>query len=70
MCYMCIKCILLYSQVKCEQYWPDNVNSQVSYGSIEVTMVECVQLADFTIRTFNIFKVHTICTLRFIHIKI
>ena len=33
------------------------MNSSESYGGIDVTLVECVPLADFTIRTFNIVKV-------------
>lgn len=44
------------SQVKCETYWPIEMNLPSSYGGIEVTLVETVKLADFTIRSFSILK--------------
>ena len=46
-------------KVKCETYWPIEMNLPTSYGGIEVTLVETVELADFTIRSFSILKVRS-----------
>ena len=43
-------------KVKCHKYWPGEGNSE-SYGEIEVTHEEEVELTEYTIRTFSLVKV-------------
>lgn len=42
-------------QVKCDQYWP--VRGTETYGLIQVTLVDTVELATYTMRTFALHKV-------------
>lgn len=42
-------------QVKCDQYWPGRGTD--TYGMIQVTMLDTVELATYTIRTFALYKV-------------
>ncbi len=42
-------------QHKCEQYWPDHGSKQ--YGDIRIELRDIEQLADFTVRKFEITKV-------------
>ena len=44
-------------KTKCEVYWPREVGCSVVYGSIEVTLTDFTQLADYTIRSLTINKV-------------
>ena len=45
-------------QVKCDQYWP--VRGTETYGMIQVTMLDTVELATYSVRTFALYKVgHT-----------
>ena len=42
-------------QVKCDQYWP--TRGSESYGFVQVTFVDVVELATYTIRTFQLVMV-------------
>ena len=42
-------------QVKCDQYWP--TRSTENYGVMHVTLVDVVELATYTIRTFLLTRV-------------
>lgn len=42
-------------QVKCDQYWP--TRGSESYGFVHVTFVDVVELATYTIRTFQLVMV-------------
>jgi len=43
------------TQVKCDQYWP--TRGSESYGFVHVTFVDVVELATYTIRTFQLVMV-------------
>lgn len=45
------------SQVKCDQYWP--VRGTETYGMIQVTLLDTVELATYSVRTFALYKVKT-----------
>ena len=47
------------SQIKCHQYWP-SYGSMV-YGNLQVTLREVENLADYSIRTFQVAQV-SYCT--------
>jgi len=42
-------------QIKCDQYWP-NRGSEV-YGVMHVTLLDVIELATYTIRTFQLTRV-------------
>ncbi|XP_071984678.1 receptor-type tyrosine-protein phosphatase F isoform X11 [Engystomops pustulosus] len=42
------------SRVKCDQYWPSRGTE--TYGMIQVTLVDTVELATYTVRTFALYK--------------
>ena len=42
-------------QVKCDQYWPSRGTE--TYGMIQVTMLDTVELATYSVRTFTLYKV-------------
>ncbi|XP_038572796.1 protein tyrosine phosphatase receptor type Fa isoform X1 [Micropterus salmoides] len=42
------------SRVKCDQYWPSRGTE--TYGMIQVTMLDTVELATYTVRTFALYK--------------
>nr|XP_029132824.1 receptor-type tyrosine-protein phosphatase F-like isoform X2 [Labrus bergylta] len=42
------------SRVKCEQYWPNR--GTLTCGMIQVTMLDTVELATYTLRTFTLLK--------------
>jgi len=42
-------------QIKCDQYWP-NRGSEV-YGVMHVTLLDVIELATYTIRTFQLDRV-------------
>lgn len=44
-------------QVKCDQYWP--TRGTETYGLIQVTLLDTVELATYCVRTFALFKVRT-----------
>ncbi len=46
---------LLLCQVKCDQYWPSRGTE--TYGMIQVTMLDTVELATYSVRTFALYKV-------------
>lgn len=57
-------CLMWYFsplQVKCDQYWP--TRGTETYGLIQVTLLDTVELATYCVRTFALFKVRSICTL-------
>ncbi len=45
----------VYVQVKCDQYWPSRGTE--TYGMIQVTMLDIVELATYSVRTFILYKV-------------
>lgn len=47
-------------QVKCDQYWPSRGTE--TYGMIQVTMVDTVELATYSVRTFSLHKVSSMKT--------
>ncbi|KAM5148665.1 receptor-type tyrosine-protein phosphatase F isoform 2-T5 [Mantella aurantiaca] len=42
------------SRVKCDQYWPGRGSE--TYGMIQVTLLDTVELATYTVRTFALYK--------------
>lgn len=48
-------------QVKCDQYWPSRGTE--TYGMIQVTMLDTVELAAYSVRTFSLYKVRSIKTI-------
>nr|XP_019936794.1 PREDICTED: receptor-type tyrosine-protein phosphatase F isoform X3 [Paralichthys olivaceus] len=42
------------SRVKCDQYWPSRGTE--TYGMIQVTMLDTVELATYNVRTFALYK--------------
>ncbi|XP_067219436.1 receptor-type tyrosine-protein phosphatase F isoform X5 [Chanodichthys erythropterus] len=40
--------------VKCDQYWP--IRGTETYGMIQVTMLDAVELATYSVRTFALYK--------------
>lgn len=44
-------------QVKCDQYWP--TRGTETYGLIQVTLLDTVELATYCVRTFALFKVRS-----------
>ncbi|ESN95495.1 hypothetical protein HELRODRAFT_102544 [Helobdella robusta] len=40
------------NRIKCDQYWPSRGSEM--YGSLQVTLVDVIELATFTIRTFQL----------------
>jgi len=43
-------------KTKCETYWPRELGTSMMHGHLEVTLVNVIQLADYTIRTFTLRK--------------
>ena len=41
-------------QPKCQQYWPDKVNSSSTYGNVSVTLLQEEVLAEYTIRNLSL----------------
>jgi len=41
--------------MKCDQYWP--VRGTETYGLIHVTLLDVVELATYTVRTFQLARV-------------
>lgn len=62
-------CPLLSSpcQVKCDQYWPSRGTE--TYGMIQVTMLDTVELATYSVRTFALYKVHSSFLFAHIHVS-
>lgn len=54
-------------QVKCDQYWPGRGTD--TYGMIQVTVLDTVELATYTIRTFALYKVNTSARKRKSHLR-
>ena len=44
-------------KTKCEVYWPREVGCSTVHGSVEVTLTDFTQLADYTIRSLTLNKV-------------
>ncbi|XP_074122278.1 receptor-type tyrosine-protein phosphatase F isoform X9 [Sminthopsis crassicaudata] len=42
------------SRVKCDQYWPSRGTE--TYGFVQVTLLDTVELATYTVRTFALYK--------------
>lgn len=47
--------LLILTQIKCDQYWPNRGTE--TYGFIQVTLLDTMELATFCIRTFSLHKV-------------
>jgi len=45
-------------QVKCEQYWPQNLTTESSYDDITVYYASYEEWADYVIRVFEVTKVN------------
>lgn len=45
-------------QVKCDQYWP--ARGTETYGLIQVTLLDTVELATYSVRTFALYKVKVV----------
>lgn len=41
--------------MKCDQYWP--TRGTETYGLIQVTLLDTVELATYSVRTFALYKV-------------
>lgn len=50
-----ISYLLVCFQIKCDQYWPSR--GVEAYGSIHVTALDVIELATYTIRTFQLTRV-------------
>lgn len=49
-------------QIKCDQYWPNRGTE--TYGFIQVTLLDTIELATFCVRTFSLHKVGSgVCSL-------
>ena len=46
--------ILEGSTKKCEHYWPDGRSDQISHGPFNLSLIEQLILADYTIRTIQL----------------
>ena len=44
-------------RIKCHQYWPSEGGE--SYGDIQVTLMQTMELSDFTVRTFTVKKANS-----------
>lgn len=56
-----VPCLMWYFsplQVKCDQYWP--TRGTETYGLIQVTLLDTVELATYCVRTFALFKVRAL----------
>lgn len=49
------RCVCVCLQVKCDQYWPNRGTE--TYGLIQVTLLDTVELATYCVRTFALYKV-------------
>ena len=50
--------MIFHFQIKCDQYWPNQ--SSEKFGNISVVVIETLELAHYTVRTFRLCKVkHT-----------
>ena len=60
-------CVLCFGvpQVKCDQYWPSRGTE--TYGLIQVTLVDTLELATYCVRTFAMFKVMLIYSAKVCH---
>lgn len=55
--------VLLSSrQIKCDQYWPNRGTE--TYGMVQVTLLDTMELATFCVRTFSLHKVNPSAVLR------
>ncbi len=50
--------IIFHLQIKCDQYWPNQ--SSEKFGNITVVVLETMELAHYTVRTFRLYKVNTV----------
>lgn len=49
-------------QIKCDQYWPNRGTE--TYGMVQVTLLDTMELATFCVRTFSLHKVNPFSVLR------
>ena len=50
--------MLLFFQLKCEQYWPSDTGLQ--YKDIVVKVISVNELTDYTVRIFEVYKVEEV----------
>ena len=50
--------VLLFFQLKCEQYWP--LDTGLQYKDIVVKVISVNELTDYTVRIFEIYKVREV----------
>ena len=50
--------------MKCYKYWPENKNESTNYGNITVTVTNCEEWADYTVRTLRYSKVCSYYSIR------
>lgn len=50
-----LRSLLSAQQIKCDQYWPNRGTE--TYGFIQVTLLDTIELATFCVRTFSLHKV-------------
>ena len=50
--------MLLFFQLKCEQYWPPDTGLQ--YKDIVVKVISVNELTDYTVRIFEVYKVEEV----------
>lgn len=44
-------------RIKCHCYWPREKDGAVTFGVVQVRLLECINFADYSIRTFKLSKV-------------
>lgn len=54
-------------QVKCDQYWPSRGTE--TYGLIQVTLSDTVELATYCVRTFALYKVYIIIYIYYVFLN-
>lgn len=58
LCKQCLMWCFAPLQVKCDQYWPTRATE--TYGLIQVSLLDTVELATYCVRTFSLFKVRSV----------
>lgn len=51
-----VDALSLSLQIKCDQYWPNRGTD--TYGMIQVTLLDTMELATFCVRTLSLHKVN------------
>ena len=51
--------LFVFFQIKCDQYWP-NRGTETYCGIMHVTLIDVMELATYTIRTFQLARVRIV----------